>query len=65
MNNKLIVSLMTKLINKKYYKNVEDVQEKLDVYFAVNRLTEEEYAELILLANEVYNITESSNKEEE
>ena len=37
---------MKKLIEKKFYKTAEEAQEKLDVFFAVNRLTAEQYAEL-------------------
>ena len=42
------------LIGKKYYKNAETAQKKLDVFFAVNRLNEEEYTELTALAEDIY-----------
>lgn len=47
-------SAMKKLIAKHFYSSQEDAQNKLDVFYAVNRLNDEEYAELTLLAGEVY-----------
>lgn len=45
---------MTNLINKKFYSTKDEAIAKLDVYFAMNRISEEEYATLTLLAEEVY-----------
>lgn len=45
---------MKKLIQKKFYKTAEDAQDKIDVFFAVGRLTDEQYTELSLLIQEVY-----------
>lgn len=45
---------MKKLIQRKFYATAEDAQEKLDVFFAVNRLTAEQYAELTTLVEDVY-----------
>ena len=42
------------LIGKKFYKTAEQAQNKLDVFFAVNRLTQEEYEELTVLVESVY-----------
>ena len=42
------------LIGKKFYKTGEIAQKKLDVFFAVNRLTDEEYTELTALVETVY-----------
>ena len=42
------------LIGKKFYKTAEQAQNKLDVFFAVNRLTDEEYTELTALVETVY-----------
>ena len=42
------------LIGKRYYKTEEETQKKLDVFFAVGRLTGEEYAALTTLARTVY-----------
>ena len=54
MSNKMIVRLMTNLINKKFYDTKDEAISKLDVYFALGRITEDEYAELALLAESVY-----------
>lgn len=54
MNNTVIVKLMENLINKKFYKTKDEAIAKLDVYFAMNRISEDEYATLALLAEEVY-----------
>lgn len=45
---------MKKLIEKKFYKTAAEAQDKLDVFFAVNRLSAAEYAELTILVEEVY-----------
>lgn len=54
MSNKVVVKLMTNLISKKFYDSKDDAIAKLDVYFAMNRISEEEYAELALMAESVY-----------
>ena len=45
---------MKKLISKKFYKTAEVAQNKLDVFYACNRLTDDEYTELTTLVVEVY-----------
>ena len=45
---------MKTLIEKKFYKSGEIAQKKLDVFFAVDRLTEEEYTALTALVLENY-----------
>lgn len=52
--NIIINSLMTNLIEKKFYKSKDEAMQKLDVYFAMNRISEEEYSELALLCEQVY-----------
>lgn len=54
MTRTVIVTLMTNLINKKFYDTKDEAIAKLDVYFAMNRISEEEYATLALLAEETY-----------
>ena len=54
MNSTVIVKLMTNLIEKKFYDTRDEAIAKLDVYFAMNRISEEEYATLALLAEDVY-----------
>lgn len=58
MNSTVIVKLMENLINKKFYDTKDEAIAKLDVYFAMNRISEEEYATLTLLAEEVYALQE-------
>ena len=45
---------MKTLIGKKFYKDAETAQNKLDVFFSANRLTEEEYLELSAMVQDVY-----------
>ena len=54
MSSDLIINLMTNLINKKFYKDKEEAIEKLDVYFALNRIDEQQYTELAMIAETVY-----------
>lgn len=54
MTNTVIVKLMTNLIEKKFYDTKDEAIAKLDVYFAMNRISEEEYATLTMLAEEMY-----------
>lgn len=54
MSNKTIIKLMKNLIQKKFYATADEAIEKLDVYFAMNRISEDEYAELAMLAEELY-----------
>lgn len=42
------------LITRHFYKTGEIAQNKLDVFFACNRLTDEEYTELTALVATVY-----------
>lgn len=58
MNSSVIVKMMTNLINKKFYDGKDEAIEKLDVYFAMNRISEEEYMDLVMLAEETYFVPE-------
>ena len=42
------------LINRHFYKTAENAQNKLDIFFACNRLTDDEYTELTSLVQTVY-----------
>ena len=42
------------LITRHFYKTAEQAQNKLDVFFACNRLTDDEYTELTALVETVY-----------
>lgn len=50
---------MKTLITRKFYKVAEAAQKKLDVFYAVNRLTDEEYQDLTALVVEVYGVNEA------
>lgn len=54
MNGTLVVKVMTNLLNKKFYDTKDEAIAKLDVYFAMNRISEEQYTELALLAEAMY-----------
>ena len=45
---------MKTLIQKHFYKNGEAAQKKLDVFYAVNRLSDDEFTELTALVEAVY-----------
>lgn len=45
---------MKRLIARKFYKTADDAQNKLDVFYAVNRLTDEQYTELTELVQTTY-----------
>lgn len=47
-------NVMKKLITKKFYSTAEEAQTKIDVFYACNRLTDDQYAELTALIEEVY-----------
>lgn len=63
MSSTMIVKLMTNLIEKKFYDTKDEAIQKLDVYFAMNRISEEEYAELVLLAESMYEPSVVENEE--
>jgi len=54
----MLVQLLERLINKKYYANKADIENKLNVFYAMNRITDEEYSNLTLKTDEVYMATE-------
>ena len=56
---------MTNLITKQFYTTKEDAISKLDVYYAMNRISEKDYADLMILAEDVYNPPEPEIPEEE
>ena len=58
----MIVELLKKLITKKYYKEKADIENKLNVFYAMNKISDEEYSELTLLVEDTYveNIEEAT-----
>lgn len=49
-----IATLLEKLIVKKYYANKEDIENKLNVFYAMSKISDEEYSELTLLVEDTY-----------
>lgn len=45
---------MKRLISRKFYKTADEAHNKLDVFFACNRLSDEQYTELTGLVVESY-----------
>ena len=45
---------MKRLISRKFYKTADEAQNKLDVFYAVNRLMDEQYTELTELVQTTY-----------
>lgn len=63
-----ISDLLFKLIEKKYYEEKEQIENKLNIFYAMNKISDEEYSSLMLKAEEVYadkndNITEETTEE--
>ena len=50
----MIVELLKKLIVKKYYKAKTDIENKLNVFYAMSKISDEEYSELTLLVEDTY-----------
>ena len=49
--------ILENLINNKYYATRAEVERKLNVFFAYNVLTEEEYTQLMALTEDKYKET--------
>ena len=49
-----ISELLLKLIEKKYYVEKEQIENKLNIFYAMNKISDEEYSSLVLKAEEVY-----------
>lgn len=50
----MITELLKRLITKKYYKEKTDIENKLNVFYAMSKITDEEYSDLILLVEDTY-----------
>ena len=59
----MIVELLKKLISKKYYKEKSEIENKLNVFYAMSKITDEEYSTLTLQVEETY-IEENTSTEE-
>lgn len=49
-----ISELLLKLIEKKYYVEKEQIENKLNIFYAMNKISDEEYSSLVLKVEEVY-----------
>ena len=49
-------NIMTKLINKRFYKTKEEAHQKCDVFYAVGRITDEQYTELCAMIDQIYSV---------
>lgn len=59
----MITELLKRLITKKYYKEKADIENKLNVFYAMSKITDEEFAELTLLVEDTYVDLEDSTEE--
>lgn len=55
-----IATLLENLITKKYYENKEEIQNKLDVFYAMSKISDEEYTTLTLKVEDVYKVIEET-----
>lgn len=60
-----IATLLEKLIEKKYYANKEDIENKLNVFYAMSKISDEDYSNLTLKVEEVYAVEEQPAEEVE
>lgn len=58
-----ISDLLLKLIEKKYYAEKEQIENKLNIFYAMNKISDEEYSSLVLKVEEVY-VEATENTEE-
>ena len=58
----MIVEVLKKLITKKYYKEKADIENKLNVFYAMSKISDEEYSELTLLVEDTYVEVEENEK---
>lgn len=59
----MITELLKRLITKKYYKEKTDIENKLNVFYAMSKITDEEYSDLTLLVEDTYVDLEDSTEE--
>lgn len=59
-----IAVLLERLISKRYYTEKADIENKLNVFYAMSKITDEEYSDLVLKVEEVYVVEEAETVEE-
>lgn len=55
----MLVTLLENLINKKFYTEKQEILTKLDVFYAMSKISDEEYSNFTLKVEEVYRIEET------
>lgn len=50
----MLTESLKKLIIKKYYNKKEDIENKLNIFYAMNKINDEEYIELTMLVENTY-----------
>ena len=60
-----IATLLENLITKKYYENKAEIQNKLDVFYAISKISDEEYTTLTLKVEDVYKVIEETVEDTE
>lgn len=58
-------NILKNLINKKFYTTKEEAQAKVDMCFAMGKLTQDQYAELTMLIEEKYQDEDEPTEEVE
>ena len=53
-----VAELLKNLITKKYYEEKEIIVNKLNFFFALNQISEENYSELMLQIEDTYRVIE-------
>lgn len=50
----MLTESLKKLIIKKYYNKKEDIENTLNIFYAMNKINDEEYIELTMLVENTY-----------
>ena len=58
-----ISTLLDNLITKKFYENKEEIQNKLDVFYAMSKISDEDYTSLTLKVEELYKVEATETTE--
>ena len=59
-----VAELLKNLINKKYYEEKEIIVNKLNFFFALNQIAEQDYSELMLQIEDTYRVIEVTEETE-
>lgn len=59
-----VAELLKNLITKRYYEEKEIIVNKLNFFFALNQITEQDYSELMLQIEDTYRVIEVTEETE-